>query len=61
METMVDQIEIFDVDNQDAINIFLHELSVNIRAEIQHIKIRSSNILIHYAVPISELEVLEEN
>ena len=61
METMIDQIEIFDAEHQDAVNAFLCELLTNIsRAEIKEIRVSSSNIIIHYLVPISELEITTE-
>jgi len=57
METMVDQIEVFGVNDQDAINVFLHELAVNVmRSEITDIRVGANNIVVHYMVPISELE-----
>lgn len=58
METMIDQIEVFGIDDQDAINAFLHELAINImRSEVTDIKVSADNIVIHYKVPISELEI----
>ena len=62
METMIDQIEVFDMGDQDAINAFLHELAVNImRSEVTNIKVGASNIVVHYKVPISELETEGED
>ena len=59
---MIDQVEVFNTDDQDAINVFLHELAINImRSEVTDIKVGANDILVHYKVPISELETAEED
>lgn len=60
MEKMIDQIEIFDTDHQDATNAFLHELLTNLRAEIVTIRASGNNIIVHYRVPVSEMPTEEE-
>lgn len=61
METMIDQVEVFGIDDQDAVNAFLCELLTNVsRAEIERIEVSSNNILIHYMVPVSELDITTE-